>query len=200
MRRWRLGLAALAVLLLLPAAAWAVGELAQKGGTAGCVSETGTSGACQDGKALAEAQNLTVSADGKSVYVASASGAVAILDRNTTTGALSQKAGTAGCVSEDGSSATCQDGKALDSAIGVAASADGKSAYVGSFGSQAVAIFDRNSTTGALTQKSSTAGCLAEDGTGTGCDDGRALKGASGVAVSPNGKSVYVASVLSDAV
>src|SRR3954468_14192271 len=200
MRRWRLGLAALAVLLLLPAAAWAVGELAQKGGTAGCVSETGTSGACHDGKALAEAENLTVSADGKSVYVASASGAVAILDRNTTTGALSQKAGTAGCVSEDGSSATCQDGKALDSPIGVAASADGKSAYVGSFGSQAVAIFDRDATTGALTQKSLTAGCLAEDGPGTGCQDGRALQGASSVATSPNGKSVYVASVVSDAV
>src|SRR3954451_6237448 len=137
MRRWRLGLAALAVLLLLPATAWAVGELVQKGGTAGCVSETGTAGACQNGKALGEAQNLVLSADGKSVYVASASGGVAILDRNTTTGALTQKAGTAGCVSEDGSGATCQNGNGLDTAIGVAASADGKSAYVGSFGSGA---------------------------------------------------------------
>src|SRR4051794_22546577 len=200
MRRWRLGLAALAVLLVLPAAAWAVGELAQKGGTAGCVSETGTAGACQNGKALDEAQNLTVSADGKSVYVASASGGVAILDRNTTTGALTQKTSTAGCVSDNGSGANCQNGTALDSPIGVAASADGKSAYVGSFGSDAVGIFDRNPTTGALTQKLLTAGCLAEDGTGTGCDDGRALDGASGVAISPDGKSVYVASVISDAV
>src|SRR3954469_21177419 len=141
MRRWRLGLAALAVLLVLPAAAWAVGELAQKGGAAGCGSETGAAGACQNGKALDEAQNPTVSADGKSVYVASASGGVAILDRNTTTGALIQKAATAGCVSEDGSGATCQNGTGLDSPIDVAASADGKSAYVGSFGSDAVAIF-----------------------------------------------------------
>jgi hypothetical protein len=45
-------LLALAAVLLLAPVAWALGELEQKPGTAGCVSETGTGGACQDGTAL----------------------------------------------------------------------------------------------------------------------------------------------------
>jgi hypothetical protein len=47
--------------------------------------------------------------------------------------------------------------------------------------------------TGALTQPAGTAGCVSDDGTGP-CADGRALFGAYSVAVSPNGKSVYVSS------
>ena len=59
---------------------------------------------------------MAVSPDGKSVYVASFnSNAVARLNRNTTTGALTQPAGTAGCISEDGSG-PCADGHGLDSA------------------------------------------------------------------------------------
>ena len=56
---------------------------------------------------------MTVSPDGKSVYVASeSSGAVAVFDR-AADGALTQKAGTAGCVSETGSGGVCADGTAL---------------------------------------------------------------------------------------
>jgi hypothetical protein len=58
------------------------GDLDQLAGTAGCVSETGTSGTCTDGYALDAAQGIEVSADGTSVYVASAvSDAVAICAR-----------------------------------------------------------------------------------------------------------------------
>ena len=53
-------LALVAVLLLAPAA-WALGELEQKPGTAGCVSETGSGGACQDGTALDGAFDLAAS-------------------------------------------------------------------------------------------------------------------------------------------
>jgi hypothetical protein len=67
---------------------------------------------------------------------------VGVLDRDTTTGELTQKPGTAGCVSEDGTGGACQDGKALGSAIGVFASSDAKSVYVAS-ADDAVAIFDR---------------------------------------------------------
>ncbi len=53
------------------------GALAQKAGTAGCVSEDGTGGACQDGTALDAARDVAVSPDGTSVYVVSrGSGAV----------------------------------------------------------------------------------------------------------------------------
>jgi hypothetical protein len=62
---------ALAVVLLLAPVAWALGELEQKPGTAGCISENGSGGACQDGTALAGTSDVAASADGKNVYVTS---------------------------------------------------------------------------------------------------------------------------------
>jgi hypothetical protein len=48
-----------------------LGLLTQLGGTAGCVSEAGTGGACADGRALDGAFAVAVSKDGKHVYVGS---------------------------------------------------------------------------------------------------------------------------------
>ena len=149
---------------------------------------------------------MAVAPGGKSVYVASlGSNAVARLSRNTTTGAITQPAGTAGCISEGGGG-PCADGHALYSPFGVAVSPDGKSVYVGSSGhsgstpaDDAVARINRNTTTGAITQPTGTAGCISETGAGP-CADGHALYGAGAVAVSADGKSVYVASYRSDAV
>jgi DNA-binding beta-propeller fold protein YncE len=53
--------------------------------------------------------------------------------------------------------------------------------------------------TGDLSQPAGTAGCMSETGSGP-CADGHGLNGPFGVAVSPDGKSVYVASNVSDAV
>lgn len=47
------------------------GTLTQKPGTAGCVSQDGSGGACAIGRALDAADSVAVSADGASVYVAS---------------------------------------------------------------------------------------------------------------------------------
>jgi DNA-binding beta-propeller fold protein YncE len=177
------------------------GALTQPVGTAGCISETGSGGACADGKALDGASGVAVSADGKSVYVASQlSDAVARFTRNTTSGALTQASTTAGCVSESGSAGACADGEELDRASSVALSADGKSAYVGSRLSDAVAVFARNTTTGQLAQLAGTFGCVSEDGSEGLCADGKALDGAIAVTVSADGKSVYVGSLVSDAV
>jgi DNA-binding beta-propeller fold protein YncE len=179
----------------------ATGALTQKAGTAGCVSETGSAGACTDGVALGFEQSVAVSGDGRSVYVASyTSHAVAVFDRDASTGALTQKTGTAGCVSEDGSGGSCTDGVGLENVYSVAAGPDGRSVYVASFTSDAVAAFDRDAATGALTQKAGTAGCVSEDGSGGACTDGVALDGASSVAVSLDGRNVYVSSFGSKAV
>jgi DNA-binding beta-propeller fold protein YncE len=143
--------------------------------------------------------DVTVSPDGTSVYVASAdSDAVARLNRNTTTGAITQPAGSAGCVSETGAG-PCVNGQGLRTPHSVAVSADGKSVYVASLQSDAVARLNRNTTTGAITQPAGIAGCVSETGAGP-CADGHALTIPSSVAVSPNGRSVYVASPGSDAV
>jgi DNA-binding beta-propeller fold protein YncE len=178
------------------------------------VSETGTAGSCQDGLALDGAGGVTVSPDGRSVYVASFSNpattgdAVAIFDRDTsgsaTHGALAQKTPVpAGCVSETGTTGFCQDGVALDGAFAVAVSPDGRSVYVASLSSSAVAILDRDTSggasTGALTQKPSLAGCISSGGTGGLCQSGDGLAGARGVAVTADGKSVYIAAAQSDA-
>ena len=178
----------------------ATGALSQKAGTAGCISETGTGGVCEDGTALDGVVSVAVSSEGRSVYAASTnSDAVAIFDRDPSTGALTQKAGTSACISETGTGGVCHDGMGLDSAAGVAVSGDGASVYVASQLSDAVAVFDRDPAAGALSQKAGAAACVSETGTGP-CRDGRALNGAIGIAVSPDGRTVYVASTASDAI
>jgi DNA-binding beta-propeller fold protein YncE len=61
-----------------------------------------------------------------------------------------------------------------------------------------VVVFDR-AANGTLTQKGGTAGCISSFG-GQGCAAATALRQLSAVTVSPDGKSVYTASVENDAV
>jgi DNA-binding beta-propeller fold protein YncE len=185
-------------LLAWPASA--APPLVQLPGTAGCVSDTGTAGACADGVSIDYPVGVVVSPDGRNVYVASFSDdAVLVFDRNVSTGVLTQKAGTAGCASETGTGGVCADARALDGPQSVAVSPDGRSVYVASSGSGAVAVFDRDVSTGALNQKGA-GGCVSETGTGGACTDGLALSFAVSVAVSPDGRSVYVGAISSDAV
>ncbi len=73
-------------------------------------------------------------------------------------------------------------------------SPDGATVYTASPFSSAIAVLDRG-TGGVLTQKVGTAGCVSEDGGASGtagaCQDGFAVAAAEGVAVSPDGASVY---------
>jgi DNA-binding beta-propeller fold protein YncE len=73
-------------------------------------------------------------------------------------------------------------------------SPDGKHAYSG-YNVLGISVFDRSSGTGKLTQKAGTHGCITNDGTDdTGastCAVGRALKGAYGIVLAPNGQTLY---------
>jgi DNA-binding beta-propeller fold protein YncE len=174
------------------------GELTQLEGTAGCLKKA--SADCRPGRALDGANSVAVSPDGASVYVASElSDAVAALRRNTTTGVLFQGPGTGGCVSETGSE-TCTDGKALDGAFSVAVGSNGDNVYVASYESDALSVFRRDAETSVLFRLPGTAACVSENGTGGQCSDGKALNGPVSVAVSLDGRSVYVASFVSEAV
>ena len=154
----------------------------------GCVSDTGA-GPCADGTALEQASSVTVSPDGKNAYVTSQlSSAVAVFAR-AADGTLTQT----GCVSDTGAG-PCVDGAALDGAAALSVSPDGSNAYLAASGSDAVAVFAR-AADGTLTQT----GCVSDTGAGP-CDDGAALDVPRWVAVSPDGKNAYVASVFSGAV
>jgi DNA-binding beta-propeller fold protein YncE len=139
---------------------------------------------------------ITVSPDGRNVYVGSFFGnAVAVFDRNPVTGALTQPADTTGCLTEAPTSG-CATGRALEGIEGMAISNDGSSVYLGAAVSEALVVLSRNPSTGALTEAGDGSGCIVTVPL-AGCTTGAQLGGADAVAVSPDDKSVYVTSLFS---
>jgi fibronectin-binding autotransporter adhesin len=159
----------------------------------GCIGNTGTSGCPRTATGLDGAHSVVVSADGRSVYVAAAEfGSVVRLKRNRKTGAL--KPG--GCIDDAAPPDVCaRDAHGLDGANDVAVSRDGKSVYAGTTG--AVVRFTRKPRTGALRPR----GCVADNDTGPGAcaQSTNGLYFVYGVAVSPDGRSVYAAAYEDDA-
>jgi len=174
------------------------GALTQLGGARGCIAVGGGSG-CATGRALDGVDVVAVSPDGRNVYAGAFSGnAVAVFRRDRSTGALTQLSGAAGCISSEASSG-CTPGVALTAPEGLAVSGDGRSVYAASAVSGALDVFARDRSTGALTQATDGSGCIVT-GNAAGCTVGRRLAGANAVAVSPDDRTVYVTSLLSNSV
>ena len=94
--------------------------------------------------------------------------------------------------------------RALQNVGRIAISPDGKNVYAPSRSLDAVVVFDRDAN-GVLTQKAGTEGCYTSSGTtaaNEGCSTGppaiTSLGGANDVAVSADGKNVYVAAPTSN--
>jgi DNA-binding beta-propeller fold protein YncE len=145
---------------------------------------------------------VVVSGDGRSVYAAGQTSLAAFERRPG--GALRQLGGRSGCidyhvvVGEPRANARCARGKLLWP-TSAALSPDGRNLYLASWafdphGDRSdnysdLAVFARDRTTGALRQL----GCLGPSTRG-GCTAGRGIYGPESVAVSPDGRNVYVAS------
>lgn len=126
------------------------------------------------------AEGIAISPDGKHVYVAGAGDdAVAVFRRDSTSGALTfVEAKFEGVGGVDG----------LKKALFVTVSPDGKHVYVAGFDDNAVAVFSRDPTTGQL----SFVEALENGGTDSQGNTIDGLIGPISIAVSPDGKHVYV--------
>jgi DNA-binding beta-propeller fold protein YncE len=155
-------------------------------GDGGCVAYTGDSAGCGGATqaGLDSPRDLVVDPDGASVYVADgfASGAVTRLVRNPTTGDI---AASGTCVGDPLGNPGCgSTTPGLVEAYRIAISPDGDSLYVASRGSGAV--------TGLTAPGLASIGCFADDSAAPpGCTGVPGLEGARGIAVSPDGNSIY---------
>jgi fibronectin-binding autotransporter adhesin len=174
------------------------GALSQRRDGSGCITTLPLPG-CAGGRALGGPDVVVASPDGRNVYVGSFFGnAIAVFNRDPSSGALTQPADSSGCVTAVPTSG-CTTGLALEAIEGMAISGDGSSLYAGAAVSEAVDTFARNPSTGALTQPGGGGGCIVSTPL-AGCTTGAQLGGADAVAVSPNGKDVYATSLFSKSI
>jgi DNA-binding beta-propeller fold protein YncE len=190
------------------------GGLTPLSGTAGCVTADGSGGTCAAVAGLANLMDIAVSPDGTRVYViATSSDALIQFARDTTTGALTflvcfnpngvfTTALTSNAVAEfDRSGETlaehacfatndggCTSQPKLSGIQGVAVSHDGASLYVAAHGDDTVSIFRRDTVTTDLSYQ----GCM---GPTTDCTPFLGMDGVRAVAISPDDRNLYTASV-----
>ena len=187
------------------------GALNQLSGRGGCVYDPSGGSAqglhvdlprrCGTATPLDGAYDVALSPDGKSLYVASFNAdSLTAFSRDAKTGQLRQLGGGSGCIVEDPYRSSCVEGVGLDNPSAVVVSPDGRSVYVASYYSHAVAAFARDRGTGALTQLARPDACISASELEFGCAEGAALGGATALAVSPDGRHVYAAAALSSAV
>ena len=178
-----------------------VGKLKQLHGAKGCLTDkAGPAGGCTPVRALRGpapflgSEAVAVSPDGANVYVASSkSDAIAVFERDRSSGELTQRDGAAGCVSAKVGG--CAGAVGLDHPNSVVVSPDGDDVYATSLDSNAVTAFSRDPSSGALDQE----GCIAAAPL-AGCISGRALDGPDVVRVSPDGRNVYVGAFFGNAI
>ena len=167
----------------------ATGALAQNG----CIKEFPRADRCRAGFGVERTSGVAVSADGKHVYVTAANpGSVSAFSRDPDSGDLEPIM----CVSENGSDGLCTDGTALTGASSVTIAPDGSQVFVTAAEIGGVTAYARDAATGRLTPQS----CLLDRAPrGGSCKSAPALAGAAASAISPDGKTLFVASAVDEA-
>jgi DNA-binding beta-propeller fold protein YncE len=172
------------------------GTLTQATDGSGCIVNSPLTG-CATGVQLSGA-NAVAFNPGGDVYVTSLfSDSVTSFSRSSS-GGLAQKKGTFGCLVYLRATG-CSFGRALVAPEGLAISPDGANVYVAAFATGAIDVLDRGKKSGMVNQMPGRAGCIAPRSV-PGCTRGRALRGASSIALSPDGRYLYSTSFGSNAV
>jgi DNA-binding beta-propeller fold protein YncE len=167
------------------------GGLRRVGGRTGCLQKTGPSG-CPAGRGLRLIEGIALSPDGHSLYVTSTyssyAGAISTFTRAEGAAALTQAPGTAGCLSANGGE--CGVDRGLSEAGAAAVSPDGTAVYVTSL--YGLALLGRDEA-GSLSAPAGASSCLSDFHQA--CTKARGLEATEAVAISPDGKNVYVTSL-----
>ena len=116
------------------------GVLSQRPGPLGCIRDGGALD-CADARYLDHPDEIELSHDGGSLYVAGL-GKLVTLRRDRTTGALSQLPGKAGCIAAVPPYADCTDSRGVNP-LGLELSRDGRNAYLTDREADAIAIYRR---------------------------------------------------------
>jgi DNA-binding beta-propeller fold protein YncE len=182
------------------------GQIVQLTGPGACASQLETEGLCAPARAINAPDALALSPDGRTLYVASYGvshivsgnpGSLAVFARDPASGRITQAQESSGCLGSDFEDG-CSGARGLDGASGVVVSADGRHVYATGLQSNSIAAFAR-APAGTLTQLPGTNGCLTADGS-NGCAAAPGLYGASDLALTRDGRSIYAAAVDSKAV
>jgi hypothetical protein len=161
------------------------GALTEVAGSSGCMSSSGSAGACATNSKLTSLLDIAMSSDGKQIYGVTSSNVVSV-DRNPATGVLSPRAGAQGCASAVNPGCTVMPVGANFSSV--TTSKDGLGVYVTSSPADRVVGLDRDAA-GNLTAKPAPSGC--NELAGLSCLAVAAFDSPAKVAVSDDGKNVY---------
>jgi DNA-binding beta-propeller fold protein YncE len=167
------------------------GALLQLGGKSACVRGGDDAGACLGGRALLGADALAISPDGAILYAAAKDiDAVAVLQRDPTTGALSQQPGQSGCIRLSGGLG-CATARSLAQPSALAIAPGGRDLYVASQSGNAVSLLQRDAATGILIQPAGAAGCIGQGIAD--CSAAPLLTGPLALSLGPDATSLTVA-------